>query len=143
MPDHMRAALDAYVRFYETLTPETINALPSLVTADVRFRDPFNDVQGVDAYARVLTKMFADLDAPRFEVRHAVLDGAVGYLNWRLVFRGRRGQERSIVGMSELRFDESGRVALHVDHWDAASQLYERVPVLGFILRLIRRRLAA
>ena len=43
-------------------------ALPSLVTADVRFRDPFNDVQGVDAYGRVLTKMFADLDAPRFDL---------------------------------------------------------------------------
>jgi steroid delta-isomerase len=143
MSDGMRASLDAYVRFYETLTPGTIGALQALVTPDVEFRDPFNDVKGVEAYARVLTKMFQDLDAPKFEVRHAVLDGAVGYLKWRLVFRGKRGRERSIVGMSELRFDESGRVARHTDYWDSASQFYERVPILGFVLRLIRRRIAA
>jgi predicted ester cyclase len=143
MPDDMRASLDAYVRFYETLTPETTGALSSLVTPDVLFRDPFNDVQGVEAYERVLTKMFQDLDAPKFEVRHAVLDGEVGFLKWQLVYRGKRSRERRIVGMSELRFNEDGRVARHVDYWDAASQLYESVPLLGFILRLIRRRLAA
>ena len=143
MPDDIRASLDAYVRFYETLTPETIGALSSLVTPDVRFRDPFNDVKGIDAYQRILAKMFDDLDAPTFEVRHAVLDGMVGYLKWRLAFRGKRGRERHIVGMSELRFDKDGRVEQHVDYWDAASQFYERVPVLGLFLRLIRRRLAA
>jgi steroid delta-isomerase len=143
MPDDMRASLDAYIRFYETLTPEATGALPSLVTPDVRFRDPFNDVQGVEAYQRILMKMFQDVDAPRFEVRHAVLDGTVGYLQWRLVFRGKRGRQRTIIGMSELHFDVDGRVARHVDYWDAAAQVYEHLPVLGCILRRIRQWIAA
>jgi predicted ester cyclase len=139
----MRASLDAYIRFYETLTPQTLGALRSLVTAEVHFRDPFNDVQGVDAYERVLAKMFEDLDEPRFEVRHAALDGAIGFLKWRFVFRSKRGKERAIEGMSEIQFDADGRVARHIDYWDAAAQVYERLPVLGFILRRIRRRIAA
>ena len=143
MRDDTRASLDAYIRFYETLTPQSVGELQSWVTRDVHFQDPFNDVQGVPGYARVLEKMFQDLDKPRFEVLHAVLDGSTGYLKWRLAFRGKRGRERSITGMSELHFDGNGRVALHVDYWDAAAQFYEHVPVLGFILRKIRRRLAA
>jgi predicted ester cyclase len=143
MRDDTRASLDAYIRFYETLTPQTVGELQSHVTPDVHFQDPFNGVQGVAAYERVLKKMFEDLDKPRFEVLHAVLDGSTGYLKWRLAFRGKRGRERTITGMSELHFDGHGRVASHVDYWDAAAQLYEHVPVLGFILRKIRQRLAA
>jgi len=138
-----RASLDAYIRFYETLTPQTVGALRPLVAPDVHFRDPFNDVQGVDAYERVLAKMFKDLYEPRFEVRHAALDGAIGFLKWRLVFRGKRGRERTIIGMSELHFDADDRIALHVDYWDAAAQVYEHLPILGFLLRRIRRRIAA
>jgi hypothetical protein len=44
--------------------------------------------------------------------------------------------------MTEVHFDQSGKVAAHLDHWDAASQLYEHVPLLGGVLRIIRRRLA-
>ena len=45
--------------------------------------------------------------------------------------------------MSEVTLAEDGRVLAHIDHWDPAAQLYERVPVLGAVLRMIRRRLAA
>ena len=138
-----RASLEAYVRFYETLTPQTVGELRSLVAPEVRFRDPFNDVQGVDAYERVLAKVFEDLDEPRFEVRHSALDGVIGFLMWRFVSCGKHGRERAIVGMSELHFDVDGRVAIHVDHWDAATQVYEHLPVLGILLRKIRRRIAA
>ena len=44
--------------------------------------------------------------------------------------------------MSELTLAPDGRVAEHVDYWDPAAQLYERVPVLGWLMRRIRRRLA-
>lgn len=143
MRDDTRASLDAYIRFYETLTPQTVGELQSHVTPDVHFQDPFNDVQGVAAYERVLAKMFEDLDTPRFEVAHAVLDGSTGYLKWRLAFRGKRGRERTITGMSELHVDADGRVARHLDYWDAAAQVYEHLPVLGFVLRRIRQWIAA
>ncbi len=45
-----------------------------------------------------------------------------------------------IDGMSEIRFRADGRVAEHLDHWDAAEQLYERVPVLGTLIRLVKRK---
>jgi len=143
MTDERRARLGAYARFCETLTPERIGALSRYVAPDIYFRDPFNETRGIAAYERVRKKMFDDIAEPAFEVEHAVLDGAIGYVNWRLGFRGRRGAAHEIVGVSELHFDAEGRIARHVDHWDVASQLYERVPLLGFVLRRIRRRLAA
>jgi hypothetical protein len=49
----------------------------------------------------------------------------------------------TIDGMSDLAFAADGRVRSHVDHWDAASQLYEKVGGLGWLMRFLKSRLKA
>jgi len=36
-----------------------------------------------------------------------------------------------------------GKVVEHIDYWDAAEQVYERLPLLGPILRRVRQRLGS
>lgn len=48
----------------------------------------------------------------------------------------------TIDGVSEVRFDSVGLITAHIDYWDAARQLYEKLPLLGGVLRMIRHRLA-
>jgi steroid delta-isomerase len=48
-----------------------------------------------------------------------------------------------IRGASHLRFDADGKVAWHRDYWDAAEELYARLPGIGWLMRALRRRLAA
>jgi len=139
----MTTALEAYARYYETLTPETVADLHRLVSADIHFRDPFNDTRGAAAYERVLVKMFQDVMEPEFETLHTIVDGAIGYMKWRFAFRAKRGAAREVIGMTELHFDAQGRITKHIDFWDPASQLYEHVPILGFVLRKIREKVAA
>jgi hypothetical protein len=38
-----------------------------------------------------------------------------------------------------VRFDAAGQVALHRDYWDAAEELYEKIPVLGIMMRALKR----
>ena len=135
------AALAAYARFFETLTPERLPALAALVTPDVRFKDPFNDVRGVDDMIRVLKTMYCH-GTPSF----AVLDTAIGnqgaYLLWRFTNDpGKGGQPLVIVGMSAVRIAADGRIQEHIDHWDSGSQFYERIPILGWLIRRVKRRL--
>jgi hypothetical protein len=44
--------------------------------------------------------------------------------------------------MSEVAFGADGRALSHIDHWDAGGQFYARLPVLGTLIRLVKRRLA-
>ena len=135
-------AVDAYVRFWETLSPESLNRLEEIAAPDIRFTDPFNDVQGLAGFRAVFDDMFHRVSEPRFRVTSRALGDDTCFLRWDFTFRN-HNREWLIIGVSEVRFDESGRVVSHVDHWDAASQLYERLPVVGAVLRLIRKRLAA
>jgi hypothetical protein len=140
-----RGPADGYVRYYEALSPATLKDLETVVAPDVRFQDPFNEVRGIEAYRRLLAKMFEAMPDVRFTVSHQAVDGETCFLRWRCVgtLAALGGKPWRVEGMSELRFAPDGRVREHIDHWDAAGQFYERLPVIGGLLRLIRRRLAS
>jgi steroid Delta-isomerase len=131
-----------YAAFFETLSPASLPHLDRLVTDDVVFRDPFNDTRGAAAMRRVFVRMFADVADPRFVVTAAAREGDVAFLRWE--FTGRTGRRTlRLEGVSEIRFAANGRVSAHIDHWDSAGQLYEHLPVLGWVLRRLRRRLGS
>ena len=139
------AALAGAVRFFEELSPASLERIAAVYAPDARFVDPFNDLRGPPAIAAVFAHMFAQLDAPRFRVRDRFARGDQGFVTWDFEFRFRRGSPRgtqSIHGSTHFRFDPQGRILLHRDYWDAAGELYEKLPVIGAPLRWLRRRLA-
>lgn len=138
-----QAALDAYARAYEALTPDTIEALLALTAPDIRFKDPFNDVCGQEALRGLFRHMFQVAGDPRFVVHHAALSGDTGLLRWGFKAEVRGLGLWRVEGMSEIRFGADHCIVEHIDHWDAAEQFYEKLPVIGWLLRLIRRRMRA
>jgi len=138
------AALARWAAVFETLTPETIQEMRALCAPDVRFRDPFNDVRGIDLMVRVFEDMFETCEAPQFVVVDQALGDRAGYIKWTFTFKPKRlpGAEWRIEGMSEIHFDAQDRIAAHLDHWDASSQFYARLPVLRSLIGLVRRKLS-
>ncbi|MEM7226050.1 MAG: nuclear transport factor 2 family protein [Pseudomonadota bacterium] len=133
----------AYVAFYETLTPDSIERLEALCAPGVRFRDPFNEVTGIPAYRAILQHMFKQVSSPRFQVVDWAQTGSKAYLRWTFTFSQRKGAAPWVIeGMSEVHFDEQGRVCAHLDHWDSGNQFYARLPLLGRLIELIRKRLS-
>lgn len=133
------------VEAFETLEPATLAQLDALYTPDARFRDPFNELHGVAAIRGLFGHMFETLDDPRFLIHDVVVEGDQAFLTWDFVFRmkrWRRGEQR-IHGGSHLHFAPDGRVAEHRDYWDAAEELYAKLPVIGALMRWLRARAAS
>lgn len=141
----MTPPLDPLVAYFESLSPENLDRLADFYAADAVFRDPFNDVRGVAAITRVFADMFERLERPRFIVRQRFHDtaGAAAMLLWEFRFSGVGRGEQCIDGATHLRFDAEGRIVRHQDYWDAAGGLYEKLPLLGALMRALRRRVAA
>jgi hypothetical protein len=139
---HPDARVARVVTLFESITPADVPRLGEFYAVDARFKDPFNDVQGVPAIEKVFAHMFVALDAPRFVVREIVVDGDQCFLSWDFLFRFRRFArgEQVVRGGSYLRFDTQGRVVLHRDYWDAAEELYEKLPFVGAFMRWLKRR---
>ena len=123
------------------MRPETLPELLKYGSADVHFQDPFNDVHGIDAMAEIFRHMFELVGPVRFTVYQAQAAGRVGLFSWR--FEGQLfGKPWVFNGTSVITFDEDGMVIVHIDHWDAAQNFYERLPLIGWLFAWLRRRLA-
>lgn len=131
-------------RFFETISPDSVGAIGSVYAPDAYFKDPFNEVRGVPAIEKIFRHMFAQVADPRFSIHDAVIQGEQGFVTWDFRFHMRRfsRDEQVIRGVSHLRFAPDGRIVYHRDFWDAAEALYEKLPALGPLLRLLKRRVA-
>jgi len=134
------AALERYAATWASLTPDDATPLRPVLAQSVRFIDPFNDITGRDAVLASLAESYRRFQTVSVTVHDQAIGTAAAYLRWTYAFNTRKGRRFAIEGMSEIRFDGEGRALLHHDHWDAAGQVYEKVPLLGGVLRLIRRR---
>ena len=145
-PDTAEAALQRVVHFFEHLQAADVVRLADIYTADAFFKDPFNEVQGVPAIADIFTHMFESLDTPRFVITQHVQQGPQCFVTWDFLFAMPQihgGQTLTIRGASHLVLrEEQGtwRVAVHRDYWDAAEELYEKLPLLGSLMRWLKRR---
>ena len=130
------------VELFETLAAADAARLGEHYAAEVRFKDPFNEVTGLAAVQRIFGHMFETLNAPRFIVHEVVAQGDRAFLTWDFVFRFKRGDTRlqTVRGVSHLVLDAQGRIVLHRDYWDAAEELYEKLPLLGALMRWLKRR---
>ncbi len=52
------------------------------------------------------------------------------------------GRAQQIHGGTLLTLAADGRIAAHRDYWDAAEGVYEKLPFVGALLRVIKRRMA-
>lgn len=140
------AAVHRLAQLYEQLSPEMLPQLAQCYASAARFKDPFNDLQGTAAILRVFEHMFATLEQPRFIVTQRIVQGDQAFLVWEFYFRLRHKRvrdEQFIRGTTHLQFDPQGLVALHRDYWDTAEELYEKLPLLGTLMRWLRRQMAS
>ena len=138
--------LDRLIAFYHDLTPESIARFPEFYSADAYFKDPFNEVRGVEAIQRIFRHMFQQVETPRFVVTERVADANGVMLVWEFCYLVRlwgRGETQVMRGVSHLRFAADGKVNYHRDYWDAAEELYMKLPAIGSLMRGLRKMLAA
>ena len=140
--------LDDLIAWFETLSTDNLGRVAEFYAADAEFKDPFNEVRGPSAIEHIFRHMFVQVAEPRFVVTSRFLGsppegGAM--LLWEFHFGTRAPLPRRAMvarGTTHLRFDAAGQVTLHRDYWDAAEELYAKLPLLGALMRWLRRRAA-
>ena len=136
----LERAAETYVAFFESLSDESVADLRQLASPQIRYRDPLTDRRGIDAVTDYMHRWFRDMDDLRFDVVLHAVRGNVALSRWDMRFRIRRMPKRpwTIEGMSTITLAPDGKVAEHVDFWDA-TPLLQAVPVLGHVVTLTRR----
>ncbi|MEN8670437.1 MAG: nuclear transport factor 2 family protein [Ketobacter sp.] len=129
--------MDALLDLFENFNADSINQLDQYYSEDCYFRDPFNEVHNRDQL-RELFKDMLKLKDLSFEVHEKIQQGDKAFINWDFRF-SILGKPQCIHGGSLLHFAADGKVQRHVDYWDAAEGVYEKLPGFGTLVRLVKK----
>lgn len=135
------AALARFRRFYDEFSPAWVVRLEELYAPGFAFKDPFHEVHGDFAtLRRYFTRVLA-LAESRFIVEDVATGADGSYVRWRWEWKRKPTDTLRVVpGVTHLRLDAAGQITYHRDLFDAAEGFYESLPVVGSLLRAIKRR---
>jgi steroid Delta-isomerase len=138
---HVSAQTQMIAQWFEAMTATSLASIDQVYAEQAHFCDPFNDVRGRQAITAIYAHMFENLTEPRFVITEIIEQDNRIFMSWRFLFQW-RAQSFDIPGGTRFRIDEQGLIADHQDYWDVAQGLYEKLPVLGWLLRRLRQRMA-
>jgi len=135
------ARLEQIIHWFETLTPDMLESIQTIYSEDAQFRDPFNQIAGISGITRVYQHMFDVLNHPGFEITNRIVQGRQAFVSWNFNFQI-RGRSFQIQGGTHFLLNTRGLIIDHRDYWDVAEELYEKIPLLGSLMRWLKRKLA-
>lgn len=134
--------LARFLHVFGALRHDNLHLLDEVYAGEVVFEDPLHRVVGLAELRRYLARMYEGVASIHFEFDEAVTGKDRAMLAWTMRMRHRRlrpGEDLVLPGASDLRFQD-GKVLRHRDYFDAGALLYERLPVLGGLVRAVRSR---
>lgn len=140
-----KQAFDRYLHTYENLTEQNLHqTLAPLMHQQIEFKDPFNHVHSQAEAIKVFEHMFENTVNPVFSILQSNIEHHRGMAYWAFEFKtSEDGERQKILGTSVIEIDANGLTTRHIDFWDPAENIYQKVPLLGYILRKIKQRLSA
>ena len=125
----------SYINLFSNLSPENINEFDNLISKDIIFVDPFNNIKGVNAFKNIFYHMFENVTDPKFLIVDYSISKKRVYLKWKMTFFAFKSLQ-TIEGMSELLLNDVGKIVSHVDYWDSLNGLFIKIPLIGFFYKL-------
>ena len=142
----MTEPLSRFIALYQQLNLQQLHRLPEVYADEVIFIDPAHRIEGLAALSNYFAALYQRLSYCRFEIVSQQQQGAQAWLGWVMTFSHPRlasGQPIRVEGATRLEFDAEGKVRVHRDYFDLGALLYEQLPLLGPLVRVIKGRLGS
>lgn len=136
-----REAVGAFAGLYGDLSVSNVTANVRRVYApDAWFNDTIATEVGIDAIEKYLLKTAEGAEKVSAKINDVAVSGADCYVRWTMEIRTKNlagGKPILTEGVSQLRFDDQGRIIVHQDFWNPATGIYQHLPLLGPAIRYV------
>ncbi len=137
--------LSLFRSLWSDLTAARVRSLlPDVYAENVWFNDTVKTITNRNDLVDYMVATADHLQSCRVVVVDIASTPEGYYVRWEMDVvtpNAKPGEVWSSIGMSHLRINEEGQIILHQDYWDAAGGIYEKLPLIGWLLRNIRARL--
>lgn len=124
---------------FALIRPGTPMPLDDVYAPDIIFIDPLHRIAGREPLRAYFKRLNAGLIEGRFTFGEQLVGPQSAMLTWTMHLTLRMGRRTVVTpGISHLHFGE--QITYQQDYFDAGALIYEQIPVLGSIIRLIKAR---
>jgi len=127
---------------FKSLNQQSVCQLINLYASDALFKDPFNEVRGHVAIKHIFMHMFTQVNNPKFVIKSVLENSSQTCLTWEFLFQLKSSPNKIelIRGCTWFTFNERDLIIEHRDYWDAAEELYEKLPLIGSLMKWLKKR---
>jgi hypothetical protein len=125
-----------FLTWLEAFSPEALARAGEVFAQDFLFENPMQSGHGVEWMQKSYARFFEVMDEFELKAEHTMHDERYAYVLFR-IRQVMKGKEASVDAIARVEFDASGKVIVWREYWDAAHMVYENIPVVGSLIRLI------
>ena len=138
----MTTSVAVFKDTFHRLDAHSLHLLDELYNDRVVFQDPFRRIEGLPALRHYCGALYRDTISSSVVFEEECIGQDAAMLSWTLSFRHTRLNHGALIqvpGVSHLRYRD--KVHYHRDYFDGGALLYEHVPLLGSLVKAVKRRM--
>ncbi len=108
------------------------------------FNDTFVILNDIDSLVAHMMKTAGNVDVTTVNIHEVVAGKEDYYLKWTMHMKFKtmgRLVDSVSMGVSQVRFNNEGKIIFHQDYWDGSENLYEHLPLIGRFVKKIKANL--
>jgi len=116
-------------------------ALAEMYANNVVFKDPIHEIFGIENLTEYFNRLNDNLIEGTFLFTDESMIGNKAFLCWEMTLKLRRPKKKvTASGISVLTIEE--KIIRQRDYFDAGELFYEHIPVLGGVIRFLKKKIA-
>lgn len=135
--------VDDFIQLYQALNKDNLHLLGQVYDDSISFTDPMHQIKGLESLTQYFAKLYKNVKHIHFEIKEVQQDANQAALFWQMEYshpKLNKGELIRVDGMSQLKFND--KIYFHRDYFDLGQMLYEHLPCMGGLIRLLKDRAA-
>ena len=127
--------------WYANLKKSNLDQIENFYDANVSFKDPFNEIKGIEKLRQIFNHMFENLENPHFVFIDTIENSKEIFLTWDFIFSYKEKLYK-IHGSSHIKLNEEEKIVYHRDYWDVGEELLLKIPFIKSFYGFFQNKLA-
>ncbi len=141
--NNAEAVVSRFKRLYTKMDAENIpkDLIHGVYSQDLHFEDSFHQLRGLESFYDYCQSLYQNLTSIKFYFHEDLQELDQALLTWTLVYKHRllnRGREIRVDGASHIRYRD--KIFFHKDYFDGGQLMYEQIPLLGSLVKTVKKR---
>ncbi len=134
-----------FSEFYQQLEKDSLPQLGEIYSDDVVFVDPVSEHHGLPSVERYFRDLMESTTLCKSHITRLMRNDDTAAFCWTMELAHPKlngGKPFEVHGSTWIQVRDD-KIVFHRDYFDLGQMAYERIPVLGRLVRIVKRRLAS